>query len=125
MEIIASLGAAAAGLLAGALWFDAGARPATAARGQRAAAFPGGLGEAPAPLAVVAALLAALLMRLAFAAYGVAHSREGALWGAAAGAAVMAPWAIAAGVAGRRAPPWGEVGAAAAALAAIGAVLGI
>lgn len=123
MEMLTTLGAAAAGLIGASLWFDALTQPVALARGLPRAAFAGGLGEASPPLAVVAALLAALLMRQGFAASGVSDPLGGALWGAATGAAVMAPWALAAALAGRRAPWWGEVGAAAAALAATGAVL--
>lgn len=123
MEMLTTLGAAAAGLLGGALWFDALARPLALARSQPRMACARGFRETPAPLAVVAALLAALLMRHLFGVHGVSEPLDSALWGAAIGAAVMAPWALAAALAGRRAPWWSEVGAAAAALAATGAVL--
>jgi hypothetical protein len=123
MEMLTTLGAAAAGLLAGALWCDALVRPLALARGRPRMTFARGFGEASAPLAVVAALLAALLLRHLFGVHGVTEPLDGALWGAAIGAGVMAPWALAAAVAGRHAAWWGDVGAAAAALAATGAVL--
>jgi hypothetical protein len=125
MELLTTLGAAAAGLLAGALWFDALSLAGPRARIARAVTLSAGLGAAPAPLAVVAALLAALVLGQSFTLGGVARPLEGALWGAAAGAAVMTPWALAAALAGRRAPCWPEVVAAALSLAATGAVLGL
>jgi hypothetical protein len=122
MELLTTVGAAAAGLLGGALWFDALPR-VSPQQGARPVDVAAGLDRAPAPLAVVAALLAALLMAEGFALGGVARPLEGALWGALAGAAAMAPWALAAAFAGRRAPWWREVGAASLALSATGVVL--
>jgi len=125
MGLLTTLGAAAAGLLAGGLWFDALARPWARARGLPALAFRGGLSDGPAVLTVIAALLSALLMRHGFTAAGIMDPYQGALCGAALGAAAFAPWTLSARRGGRLAPWWADAGAAVAALAAVGALLGV